>query len=34
LGPFEREIGKEVAKVAQELEADLSPGYEDMKVTL
>ena len=32
--PFEREIKEEVAQVAQELEADISLGYEDMKVTL
>jgi cAMP phosphodiesterase len=32
--PSEEEIGKEVARVAQELEADISLGYEDMKVTL
>jgi len=31
--PFEQEIKKEVAQVAQELEADISLGYEDMKVT-
>jgi len=32
--PFEQEIKEEVARVAQELEADISLGYEDMKVTL
>jgi len=32
--PFEQEIKEEVAQVAQELEADISLGYEDMKVTL
>jgi hypothetical protein len=32
--PYEQEIGKEVAQVAQELEADTSLGYEDMKITL
>jgi len=32
--PYEQEIKEEVAQVAQELEADISPGYEDMKVTL
>jgi len=32
--PFEQEIMEEVAQVAQELEADISLGYEDMKVTL
>jgi len=32
--PYEQEIGKEIAQVAQELEADVSPGYEDMKITL
>lgn len=31
---FEQEIKEEVAQVAQELEADISLGYEDMKVTL
>jgi cAMP phosphodiesterase len=31
---FEQEIRKEVARVAQELEADISLGYEDMKITL
>jgi phosphoribosyl 1,2-cyclic phosphodiesterase len=31
---FEQEIKEEVARVAQELEADISLGYEDMKVTL
>jgi phosphoribosyl 1,2-cyclic phosphodiesterase len=32
--PYEQEIKEEVAKVAQELKADISLGYEDMKVTL
>ena len=32
--PYEQEIEEEVAQVAQELEADLSLGYEDMKITL
>ena len=32
--PFEQEIKKEVARVAQELEADISLGHEDMKITL
>jgi len=32
--PYEQEIKEEVAEVAQELEADISLGYEDMKVTL
>jgi len=31
---FEQEIKEEVAQVAQELEADISLGYEDMKVIL
>jgi phosphoribosyl 1,2-cyclic phosphodiesterase len=31
---FEQEIKEEVAQVAQELEVDISLGYEDMKVTL
>ena len=31
---YEQEIKEEVAQVAQELEADISLGYEDMKVTL
>jgi phosphoribosyl 1,2-cyclic phosphodiesterase len=31
---FEQEIKEEVAHVAQELEADISLGYEDMKVTM
>jgi phosphoribosyl 1,2-cyclic phosphodiesterase len=31
---FEQEIKEEVAQVAQELEADISLGYEDMKVNL
>jgi len=32
--PFEQEIKEEVAQVAQELEADISLGCEDMKITL
>ncbi len=32
--PYEQEIKKEVAQVARELEADISLGYEDMKITL
>ena len=32
--PFEQEIKEELAQVAQELEADISMGYEDMKITL
>ena len=32
--PFEPEIKEEVAQVAQELEADISLGCEDMKITL
>ena len=32
--PYEQEIKEEVAEVAQELKADISLGYEDMKVTL
>jgi phosphoribosyl 1,2-cyclic phosphodiesterase len=32
--PYEREIEQEVAQVAQELEADISLGREDMKVTV
>ncbi len=32
--PFEQEIKEEVAEVARELEADISLGYEDMKVSL
>ena len=32
--PFEQEIKEEVARVAQELETDISLGYEDMKITL
>jgi hypothetical protein len=32
--PYEQEIGKEVAQVAQELEADISLGCEDMRITL
>jgi ribonuclease BN (tRNA processing enzyme) len=32
--PYEQEIKEEVAQVAQELEADISLGYEDMEVTL
>jgi phosphoribosyl 1,2-cyclic phosphodiesterase len=31
---FEQEIKEEIAQVAQELEADISLGYEDMKITL
>jgi len=31
---YENEIREEVAQVAEELEADISLGYEDMKVTL
>jgi len=31
---FEQEIKEEVAQVAQELDADISLGYEDMKITL
>jgi phosphoribosyl 1,2-cyclic phosphodiesterase len=31
---FEQEIKEEVAQVARELEADVSLGYEDMKITL
>jgi phosphoribosyl 1,2-cyclic phosphodiesterase len=31
---FEQEIKKEVAQVAQELEADISLGHEDMKISL
>jgi hypothetical protein len=31
---FEQGIKEEVARVAQELEADISLGYEDMKITL
>ncbi|MGQ9546171.1 MAG: MBL fold metallo-hydrolase [Dehalococcoidia bacterium] len=31
---FEQEIKEEVAQVAQELEADISLGYEDMRITL
>jgi phosphoribosyl 1,2-cyclic phosphodiesterase len=31
---FEQEIKEEVAQVAEELEADISLGYEDMKITL
>jgi phosphoribosyl 1,2-cyclic phosphodiesterase len=30
--PYEQEIKEEVAQVAQELEADMSLGYEDMKI--
>lgn len=30
--PYEQEIKEEVAQVAQELEADISLGYEDMKI--
>jgi len=32
--PFEQEIKEEVARVAQELEADISLGYEDMEIVL
>jgi ribonuclease BN (tRNA processing enzyme) len=32
--PYEKEIKEEVAEVARELEADISLGYEDMKITL
>jgi cAMP phosphodiesterase len=32
--PYEQEIKEEVAQVAQELEADISLGYEDMRITL
>jgi phosphoribosyl 1,2-cyclic phosphodiesterase len=32
--PYEQEIKEEVAQVAQELEADIRLGYEDMKITL
>ena len=32
--PFEQEIREEVARVAQELEADISLGHEDMQVAL
>lgn len=32
--PYEQEIKEEVAQVAQELETDISLGYEDMKITL
>jgi len=32
--PYEQEIKKEVAQVAQELEADISLGCEDMRITL
>jgi len=32
--PYEQEIKEEVSQVAQELEADISLGYEDMKITL
>jgi phosphoribosyl 1,2-cyclic phosphodiesterase len=32
--PYEQEIKEEVAEVAQELRADITLGYEDMKVTL
>ena len=32
--PYEQEIKEEVAQVAQELEADISLGYEDMKIDL
>jgi hypothetical protein len=32
--PYEQEIGKELAQVAEELEADISLGYEDMRITV
>jgi cAMP phosphodiesterase len=32
--PYEQEIQEEVAQVAQELEADISLGHEDMRITL
>jgi len=32
--PYESEIRGKVAKVAEELGADISLGYEDMKVTV
>jgi len=32
--PYEQEIKEEVAQVAQDLEADVSLGYEDMKIAL
>ena len=32
--PYEQEIKEEVAQVAQELEADITLGYEDMKIIL
>ncbi|MBE0431416.1 MAG: MBL fold metallo-hydrolase [Dehalococcoidia bacterium] len=32
--PYEQEIKEEVAQVARELEADISLGYEDMRITL
>ena len=32
--PHEQETKEEVARVAQELEADIILGYEDMKITL
>ena len=32
--PYEQEIKKEVAQVAQELGADTSLSYEDMKIAL
>lgn len=32
--PYEQEIKEEVAQVARELEADISLGYEDMKIAL
>ena len=32
--PYEQEIKEEVTQVAQELDADISLGYEDMRVTL
>ncbi len=32
--PYEQQIGKEVARLAEELGADISLGHEDMKITL
>jgi hypothetical protein len=32
--PYERAIKEEVAQVTQELEADISLGHEDMKITV
>ena len=32
--PYEQETREEVAQVAQDLEADISLGYEDMKIDL